>query len=107
MERNHTPLSTWFWAAYLVTSQTNGMSAAQFQRQLGLSPYETAFGHLHKLRATMVRPLQDKISGLPGQHVEIDETWIGGRTRGEGRSVHSKVLVARAVEVRHRKNGNA
>ena len=29
MERSHTPLSTWFWAAYLFTSQTNGMSAAQ------------------------------------------------------------------------------
>ena len=26
-----------FWAAYLVASQTPGMSAVQFQRQLGLS----------------------------------------------------------------------
>ena len=43
MERRHTPLSTWFWAAYLVASQTPGMSAVQFQRQLGLSRYETAF----------------------------------------------------------------
>lgn len=25
MERTHTPLSVWFWAAYLVTSQTPGM----------------------------------------------------------------------------------
>jgi len=32
MERTHTPLSVWFWAAYLVTSQTPGMSAVQFQR---------------------------------------------------------------------------
>ena len=39
MERSHTPLSTWFWAAYLVASQTPGMSAVQFQRQLGLSRY--------------------------------------------------------------------
>ena len=37
MERTHTPLSVWFWAAYLVSSQTDGMSATQFQRQLGLS----------------------------------------------------------------------
>ena len=37
MERSHTPLSVWFWAAYLVASQTPGMSAVQFQRQLGLS----------------------------------------------------------------------
>jgi hypothetical protein len=34
MERSHTPLSTWSWAAYLVTSNTPGMSAVQFQRQL-------------------------------------------------------------------------
>jgi transposase-like protein len=107
MERSHTPLSTWFWAAYLVASQTTGMSAVQFQRQLGLSRYETAFGILHKLRAAMVRPNQDRIGGRRGEHVEVDETWIGGRTRGEGRGVHHKVLVACAVEVRHRKPGTA
>jgi hypothetical protein len=107
MERSHMPLSTWFWAAYLVASQTPGISAVQFQRQLGLSRYETAFGILHKLRAGMVRPNQDRIGGKPGEHVEIDETWVGGRTRGEGRGIHHKVLVACAVEVRHRKPGTA
>ena len=40
MERSHTPLNVWFWAAYLVASQTPGMSAVQFQRQLGLSRYD-------------------------------------------------------------------
>ena len=57
--------------------------------------------------AGMVRPNQDRIGGKPGEHVEIDETWVGGRTRGEGRGVHHKVLVACAVEVRHRKPGTA
>ena len=52
MERSHTPLNVWFWAAYLVASQTPGMSAVQFQRQLGLSRYETAFQILRKLRST-------------------------------------------------------
>ncbi len=107
MERSHTPLSIWFWAAYLVASQTPGMSAVQFQRQLGLSRYETAFQILHKLRAGMVRPDQDRIGGRANEHVEVDETWVGGRTRGEGRGVHHKVLVACAVEVRHRKPGTA
>jgi hypothetical protein len=107
MERSHTPLSTWFWAAYLVASQTPGMSAVQFQRQLGLSRYETAFQILHKLRAGMVRPDQDRIGGHPETHVEVDETWVGGRTRGEGRGVHHKVLVTAAVEVRQRKPGTA
>lgn len=103
MERTHTPLSIWFWAAYLVTSQTPGMSAVQFQRQLGLSCYETAFQILHKLRVGMVRPDQDRIGGRPEEHVEADETYIGGRTRGKGRGVHDMVLVAGAVEVRQRK----
>ena len=105
MERSHTPLNVWFWAAYLVASQTPGMSAVQFQRQLGLSRYETAFQILHKLRSGMVRPNQDRIGGQPKNHVEVDETWVGGRTRGAGRGVHHKVPVSCAIEVRHRKPG--
>jgi transposase-like protein len=104
MERTRTPLSVWFWAAYLVASQTPGISAVQFQRQLGLSRYETAFQILHKLRVGMVRPDQDRIGGKPGEHVEADETWVGGRTRGKGRGVHDMVLVAGAVEVLQRKS---
>ena len=37
MARSHTPLSVWFWSAYLVSSQTPGISAVQLRRQLGLS----------------------------------------------------------------------
>ena len=95
MARSHTPLSVWFWSAYLVSSQTPGVSAVQLRRQLGLSRYETAFQILHKLRAGMVRPDQDRIGGRPGEHVEVDETY----------GVHDKVLVASAVEVRQRKPG--
>ena len=98
MDRSHAPLSVWFWAVYLVTSMTPGMSAVQFQRQLGLCRYETAFQILHKLRAAMVRPQRDRIgAAFP---VEMDETWIGGRTRGEGRGRHHKTLVVGAVEQR-------
>lgn len=100
MERTHTPLSTWFWAAYLVSSSTAGISAVQFQRQLGLSRYETAFQLLHKLRAAMVRSDADQIGGV--HTVELDEVWIGGRTRGEGHGTHHKTCVVGAVEVRHR-----
>jgi len=88
MKDTHTPLSVWFWAAYLVASQTPGMSAVQFQRQLGLTRYETAFQILHKLRAGMVRPDQDRIGGLPDGHVEADEAWVGaGRCAGRVRLV--------------------
>lgn len=101
MQRTHTPISIWFWAAYLVSSQTPGMSAVQFQRQLGLNRYETAFQILHKLRVAMVRPDRDRIGG--NFSVELDETWVGGRTRGEGRGQHHKTLVVGAIEERTRK----
>ena len=55
---------------------------------------------LHKLRAAMVRPHRDRI-GIPFP-VEMDETWIGGRTRGEGRGCHHKTLVVGVVEQRKR-----
>jgi transposase-like protein len=100
MQASHMPLSVWFWGAYLVTTQTPGQSALQFQRQLGISRYETAFQMLHKLRAGMVRPDRDTIGEQ--YPVEIDETLVGGRTRGEGRGVHHKAIVVGAVEVRRR-----
>jgi hypothetical protein len=103
MEGSHTPLSVWFWAAYLVSTHTQGISAVQFQRQLGLKRYETAFQILHKLRAGMVRPDRDRIGGTPAEHVEVDETLVGGATRGLGRGVHDLSLVVAAVEVHRRK----
>lgn len=103
MEKSHTPLSIWFWAAYLASTHTQGISAVQFQRQLGLKRYETAFQLLHKLRAGMVRPERDRIGGDLENHVEIDETLVGGASRGLGRGVHEMSLVVAAVEVRRRK----
>lgn len=101
MEHTRMPLAMWFLAAYLVASHTAGLSAVQFQRQLGLNRYETAFQILHKLRAGMVRSDRDQI-GAVGSHVEVDETWVGGATRGEGRGTHNQTLVIAAVEVRER-----
>lgn len=102
MQSSHTPLSIWFWGAYLATTQTPGQSALQFQRQLGLSRYETAFQILHKLRAGMVRPERD---GIGGEHpVEVDECLVGGKNRGGGRGRTHKITVVGAVEVRRRKD---
>ena len=65
------PLSVWFWGAYLVTTQTPGQPALQFQRQLGLKRYETAFQMLHKLRAGLVRPERDTVGDQ--YPVEVDK----------------------------------
>ena len=96
MERSHTLLSVWLWAAYLVASQTPGMSAVQFQWQLGLTRYESASAS-STLRAGMVRPDQDRIGGRPKEYVEVDETWVGGR----------RAAKAGGIEVRHGEPGTA
>jgi hypothetical protein len=102
MQSSHTALSTWFWGAYLMTTQIPGQSAVQFQRQLALTRYETAFQILHKLRAGMVRPERDSIGR---EHlIEVDECYVGGETRGEGRGTHHKSTVVGAVEVRSRQD---
>jgi hypothetical protein len=62
---------------------------------------ETAFNILHKLRSGMVRQDRDKIGDE--WPVEIDECYVGGATRGEGKGVHHKSLVVAAVEVRKKR----
>ncbi len=98
MHRSKMPLTLWFQAAYLVTTHTPGLSALQFQRQVGLTSYQTAFTMLHKLRAAMVREGRDRLSGV----VEVDETYIGGPKAGpRGRGALGKTIVAGAVDVRN------
>jgi hypothetical protein len=43
MQDTRTPLQVWFWAAYLISTQTSGISALELQKQLGIARYETAF----------------------------------------------------------------
>jgi transposase-like protein len=104
MHRSKVPLVTWFYGAFLLATLTPGLSAVQFQRQLGLSRYETAFQLLHKLRSAMVAPGRERLHGC----VEVDETLIGGMHKGgkRGRSTEKKTLVVGAAEVRKgKKNG--
>ena len=95
------PLTVWFWAAYLMASQPNGIAALQLQKQLGLGSYKSAWLLCGKLRRATVAPDRAPLSGL----VEIDETTIPFRTKadppedGQGRSTDGKMLVAVAVEV--------
>jgi hypothetical protein len=65
------PLTVWFWAAYLMASHSNGISALQLQKQLGLGSYKTAWLLSAKLRRAMVRL------------VEIEETEIAHRIKDD------------------------
>jgi transposase-like protein len=94
-------LTVWFWAAYLMATHSNGMSARQLWRQLGLGSYKSAWLLAAKLRRAMVAPDRSPLSGL----IEVDETAIRYRTNddppagGRGRSHDGKMLVAGAVEI--------
>ena len=94
--RTRTPLTVWFEAAWLLTSQKSGASALGLQRVLGLGSYQTAWTMLHRLRQAMVVPER----GLLGGEVEVDETFVGGKNKPgkRGRGAAGKVLVALAVE---------
>ena len=102
LHRTRVPLRDWFWASYLVTTHTPGLSALQLQRQLGIRRYETAWTMLQKLRRAMRRPQRE---GLRDK-VEVDETFIGNQQglRG-GREIGDRALVVGAVEVRGRVSG--
>jgi len=101
MHRSKLPLTVWFWAAYLMATHSNGISALQVQKQLGLGSYKTAWLLCAKLRSAMVDPARSPLSGL----VEMDETIISFKTKddppagGRGRSHEGKLLVAGAVEI--------
>jgi transposase-like protein len=105
LHNSKTPLLTWFWAAYLLTTDKRGVSASMLQRQLGLARYETAWMMLHKLRRAMVNSAREPLRG----EVEVDETWIGGPQAGlrGSRQLRERkaALVLVAVERRGRASG--
>jgi hypothetical protein len=94
-------LTMWFWAAYLMATHSNGISATQLQLQLGIGSYKTAWLLCAKLRRAMVNPDRNPLTGL----VEVDETTIPFRTKddpvagGGGRSQAGKMPVIAAVEI--------
>jgi len=101
MHGSKLPLTVWFWASYLMATHSNGISARQMGRQLGLGSYKSAWLLCAKLRRAMVNPARALLSGL----VEVDETQISCRTKddpvagGQGRDPDGKMQVIAAVEV--------
>jgi len=104
MHRSKTSIHVWFWAAYLVATQTPGISALELQKKLGIKRYETAFQLLHKLRAAMVRPSRDKIGAE--WPLELDIIFVGGKTRSGIQGVTDQAPVILAVEIRRQEVRN-
>ena len=79
--RSRTPLQKWFYAMYLFTTSRHGVPAMELHRQLGVT-YKCAWRMGHEIRKYMADI--DGDDGLSG-HVEIDESYIGGKDNVVGR----------------------
>ena len=104
MHRTKLPLTAWFWAAHLMTTHSNGMSARQLEDQLGVT-YKTAWLLTQKLRRSMVDQDSEPLEGV----VEVDQAEIPFR-QGDTvfeRGNAGKILVIGAVEVIDRETNQA
>lgn len=84
--KSHTPLQKWFYAMYLFTTTRHGVPAKELQRQLAVN-YKTAWRMGHEIRKYL-----SYVDGDPplSGHVEVDETFIGGRSKGRGKAAQLK-----------------
>lgn len=104
LHRTKLPLTVWFWAAHLMSTHSNGMSARQLEEQLDLT-YRTAWLLTQKLRRSMVNPDREPLEGV----VEVDQAEIPFRTGDTffepGNA--GKILIIGAVEVIDRDTNEA
>ena len=96
MHRSKLPLTTWFWAAHLMATHSNGMSARQLVDQLGVT-YKTAWLLTQNLRRSMTDPNRTPLEGV----VEVDQAElpfrIGDTYFEPGKA--GKIIIAAAIEV--------
>jgi len=94
-DKTRTPLTTWFEAAWHVSTAKNGLSAKTLERTLG-TKYRVAWTMLQRFRVAMVDAERKPLSG----NVEVDETFIGGVKQGGKRGRGSaKSIVVIAIEI--------
>jgi transposase-like protein len=79
---SHLPLTKWFMAMALMAEAKKGISALQVSRHIGVA-YKTAWHLCHRIRKAMEEMNNEPLGGV-GKVVEVDEAFIGGRTKGKG-----------------------
>lgn len=69
-------LDKWLTAMWLIANAKNGISSYELSRSLGITQ-KSAWHVLHRIQLAMQNGSLSKIGG----HVEVDETFIGGKAR--------------------------
>ncbi|HEX4039005.1 MAG TPA: IS1595 family transposase [Acidobacteriaceae bacterium] len=88
---SHLPLHKWFMALAIVVDAKKGISANQLKEHLGIGSYRTAWYMAHRIRKAMEDNSGDLLTG----HIEMDETYIGGKTRRRGKKRNEKPISER------------
>ena len=95
--KSSTPLTTWFYAAYLMAQTRGGISAKQIERETGVT-YKTAWRMCKLIREA----LNNEDGGLFGgkKKVEVDESYFGPKSKEgkRGRGSERKTPVVGIVE---------
>lgn len=73
----HLTCKQWVLAFNLMTASKKGVSAHQLHRQLGIT-YKSAWHLAHRVRYAMTK---EPLAGMLKDHVEVDETYVGGKPR--------------------------
>jgi transposase-like protein len=94
---SHLPLRKWFMAMALMAEAKKGISANQVARHIGVQ-YRTAWYLCHRIRKAM-EELNAAPLGGEGQVVEIDETWLGGRSTASHRRKTTKEKQERKIKL--------
>jgi len=79
-EDSHIGLSKWLQAFSIMCASKKGVSALQLQRQLELGSYRSAWHMAHRIRHAMESTPSSPLLGGPKKAVEVDETYVGGRS---------------------------
>jgi transposase-like protein len=95
-DKTRTPLTTWFEAAWHVSTAKNGMSAKTLERTLG-TKYRVSWTMLQRFRVAMVDAERKQLSG----NIEVDETFVGGvKKSGKRGRGSAKSIVVIAIEIK-------
>src|SRR6185369_15084785 len=76
MEDSPLGIDKWLIASWLISSAKNGISSYELAKAIGVTQ-KSAWFMLHRIRLAM----QDDAGGKIDGHVEVDETFIGGKAR--------------------------
>jgi transposase-like protein len=104
-------LDKWLPALWMLVNCKNGVSSYEIARDLGITQ-KSAWFMLHRLRLAVQNKTFEKIAG----HVEIDETYIGGKARNMHKGKRARVITGtggagkiavQGLLARHAKDGHS